>query len=221
MQGLIADESISARDILGGLYNGATVEVWETQWTDTEPGFIPRRLMRGVMGRISQSDAVFKADALTAGARLMQRPLLHPHTPSCRYDLGDGRCPVALGPITVTGSITGLPALNALQRSKYRMFSDSSRAEADGYFADGRITWTSGLNTGLSAEVRTNVAGVFTLWAPMPYEITAGDTYSMVPGCNKTRDDHTVKFGLNMTDFGGFPDLPGFDAITRTPDAKS
>lgn len=222
VRGLIVDGAITQRDILGGLYDGAVVEVWEQQWDPTnEHGFIPRRLARGIFGKITQGDVAYDAELVSPGARLMQRPLLRPHTPACRYDLGDGRCPVALGPLTVSGSVTATPARSALHRSEFRMFADSTRAEATGYFADGRVTWTSGLNTGFSAEIRTSAAGVFTLWAPMPYKIAAGDAYTMTPGCNKTRDDHTVKFGLNMVDFGGFPDLPGNDAILQTPNAKA
>lgn len=222
IKGLITDASITAADLLGGRYDGAIVEVWEQQWDATnEQGFIPRRLARGIIGKVSQGDPAYQAEMVSPGARLYQKPLLRPHTPACRYDLGDGRCPVALGPLTVTGTVTGMAARNVLQRTDYRTFFDSARAEADGYFADGKITWTSGLNTGLSTEVRTNAAGQFTLWSPMPYVIAVGDGYSMTPGCNKTRDDHTVKFGLDMVDFGGFPDLPGNDAILQTPDAKS
>lgn len=222
VRGLIVDGAITQRDILGGLYDGAVVEVWEQQWDPTnEHGFIPRRLARGIFGKITHGDVAYNAELVSPGARLMQRPLLRPHTPACRHDLGEGLCPVDLGPLTVSGSVTATPARSALHRSEFRMFADSTRAEAEGYFADGRVTWTSGLNAGFSAEIRTNTAGVFTLWAPMPYKIAAGDAYTMTPGCNKTRGDHTVKFGLDMVDFGGFPDLPGNDAILQTPNAKA
>jgi len=221
VKGMISADTITAADLLGGIYDGAIVEVWEQQWGDAEYGFIPRRLARGILGKVKQADAGYQAEMLSPGARLMQRPLLRPHTPACRHDLGAGLCPVDLGPLTVTGAVTSLPARQALQRSEFRMFSDSSRAEADGYFADGRITWTSGLNTGTASEVRTNAAGAFTLWAPTAYRIQVGDAYTMTPGCNKTTDDHTVKFGLNMVDFGGFPHLPGNDLMIRTPDAKA
>lgn len=219
--GLISDTSITERELLGGLFDGAVVEVWEMQWGNVETGFIPRRLAKGIMGKISQGDISYKSEILTPGARLQQRPLLRPHTPACRYDLGDGRCPVALGPLTVTGSVTAMSSKNVLQRTDYRMFQDTARVEADGYFNDGKITWTSGFNIGLGAEIRANAAGWFTLWAPMPYKIEVGDSYTMTPGCAKTKDDHTAKFGLDMVDFGGFPDLPGNDAILKTPDAKS
>lgn len=221
VQGIFGAAEITARDMLGGLYDGAIVEVWAQQWGDAEQGFIPYRLARGIVGRTVPADVGYRMELLSPAARLMQRPLLIPHTPACRFDLGDGQCPVDLGPLTVTGSVTSLPARDALQRSEYRMFSDSTRAEADGYFADGRVTWTSGQNLGASCEVRTNASGAFTLWAPTAYPIEVGDAYSMAPGCNKTRDDHVTKFGLDMVSFGGWPDLPGNDLMTRTPDAKS
>lgn len=220
LKGLITDDSITARDLFGGMFDGAIVEVWEAQWGDAERGFIPRRLAKGVLGEITQGDTHFRAEMLSPGARLQQRPLLNTHTPACRWNLGDGRCPVNIEALRVSGTVGALSAKNVLQRSDYRMFYDAARVEADAYFADGEITWTSGDNAGLRSEVRTNEAGWVTLWAPMPYPIGLLDTYTLTPGCTKTTDDHTVKFGLDMVDFGGFPHLPGNDAILQTPNAK-
>lgn len=221
IRGMLSDDAITAADILGGKYDGALVQVWEQQWGDAEHGFIPRRLAQGIAGKIKQADTTFESELMAPSARLMQRPLLRAHTPACRWDLGDGDCPVDLAALEASGTVAALDARDATARSDYRRFEDSARTEADGYFADGRLTWTSGRNVGVSMEVKTNAAGWVTMWVSTVFPIEVGDAYTIRPGCNKTRDDHTVKFGLDMVDFGGFPDLPGNDEILQTPNAKS
>jgi uncharacterized phage protein (TIGR02218 family) len=221
IRGVISGDGITARDLAGGLYDGAIVEVWVQTWdASTEPGFLPFRIAKGVLGKISQGDAAYTAELLTPGVRLQQRPLLSQYTPACRWELGDGRCPVDLGALTVTSTVTAVGARDAYNRFRHRVFFDSARTEAAEFFDNGSLTWTSGANAGLSSEVKNFAAGWITLWSPMPHEIEPGDAYTLAPGCNKTRDDHTIKFGLDMLDFGGFPDIPGTDSLTETPDAK-
>lgn len=220
VRGLISDSSITERDLIGGLFDGATVEVWVLQWGNLEQGFIPFRIIKGILGKISQSEVSFTAEMLTPGAKLQQRPLLQTYTPACRWTLGEAPCPVDLGALRVAGSVTGLAARDVRTRNRFRVFNDTARVEADGYFTDGVLTWTSGNNVGLMSEVKTNASGWITLWVSMPREINPGDAYTIVPGCNKTKTDHTTKFGLDMVTFGGFPDLPGTDAMLQTPNAK-
>ncbi len=76
----------------------------------------------------------------------------------------------------------------------------------------GMVTFTSGENNGLSMEVKAYVPGTIVLQLPMPYEIAAGDTYSLVQGCDRSfvtcRDRHD-----NAVNFRGEPHLPGQDKL--------
>lgn len=219
--GIISDDSISEHDLVNGLFDGATIEVWQVSWGDISD--TPRRLAKGIVGKTTQSGTRYTMEFLSTGAKLSQRPLLDNYTPACRFELGDGRCPVNLPALAVSGTVSALLARNALQRNRHRQFIDSSLAQANGYFNFGRLTWTSGDNDGLSVEVKSYDSSndLITLWGAMPNEIQIGDTYTITPGCSGTRDDHIVKFGLTMTTFGGFPDIPGTDSMMRTPNAKS
>jgi uncharacterized phage protein (TIGR02218 family) len=51
------------------------------------------------------------------------------------------------------------------------------------------------------------------------YPIQLGDEYEARPGCDKTPETCKTKFS-NFANFGGFPDVPGRDAISKTPDSK-
>lgn len=83
-----------------------------------------------------------------------------------------------------------------------------------GWFDYGVITFTSGLNAGLSMEVKSYTVGQIVLWLPMPFVIAVGDAYTMVAGCDKTIDTCNTKFG-NVVNFRGEPYLPGVDRLVQ------
>jgi len=80
-------------------------------------------------------------------------------------------------------------------------------ANASGYFDHGKVTFTSGENSGLSMEVKAYAPGVISLMLPMPFEIVAGDTYAATAGCNRAFETCQQRFN-NVVNFRGFPNLP-------------
>lgn len=217
LAGIISDDSIREDELFAGLFDGADVEVWMVPWKDD--GTTPWRMAVGRTGKMSQGDRGFKMEVLTFGALLQQQALVETYTPSCRWDLGDSRCTVALGPLTVSGTVESVAGRAAGNAASHRIFTDSSRGEADGYFDLGLLTWTGGANAGAQSEVKSFAGGQFVLWAPMLHPIQVGDTYEVHPGCDKSPDTCKSKFS-NYVNFGGFPDVPGRDSISRAPDAK-
>jgi uncharacterized phage protein (TIGR02218 family) len=151
---------------------------------------------------------------------LQQQPLLQFYLPSCRFRFGDSRCGIDTDALKVTGTVTAVSATFAHNNASRRTFGDSARTEADGYFQYGTLTWTSGANTGHSSEVKayTQAGGVITLWTAMVHPIEVGDGYEMIPGCALT--EAACIFWDNYENFGGYPDVPGQDAIIRAPDSK-
>lgn len=221
VNGLISDESISDFDLANGLFDGATIEVWVVSWSDSEfKSDSPQRIAAGVLGQTSQGDITYIAEMLSPGSKLATKPLLDTFTPACRWKLGDGICPVDLASLTESSSVESVATKNAFTQSNKRQFFDSSLSGDNGYYDFGTVTWTTGNNTGLSSEIKTYLDDVITLWKLMPYDILPGDSYNITPGCRHDVDDHTIKFGLDMVDFGGFPDIPGFDELIKTPNAK-
>jgi uncharacterized phage protein (TIGR02218 family) len=94
------------------------------------------------------------------------------------------------------------------------VITDSSRAEADDYFAYGNLTMTSGDNDGISREVRSFSTGEFILFQPFPYDVEVGETYSVYAGCNKQLATCRDKFS-NVINFQGFPDKPQRDEASK------
>lgn len=84
-----------------------------------------------------------------------------------------------------------------------------------GFFDYGVITMTSGLNTGLSKEVKSYVPGQWTLYEPFPYDVAIGDAYSMTPGCDKTEPTCFTKYD-NVINMDAEPWLAGVDKMVQT-----
>lgn len=83
---------------------------------------------------------------------------------------------------------------------------------AEGYFTYGTVKWTGGQNAGYSSYVRDFVPGAVTIALPTYYPIAAGDTYSIVAGCDKQCGTCASRWN-NIANFRGFPYIPGPDAI--------
>jgi hypothetical protein len=77
-----------------------------------------------------------------------------------------------------------------------------------GYWSQGVITFTSGANNGLSAFVEASASsGAVKLRTPLPVAPTVGDTFSIIPGCDKSQATCKGKFN-NLAHFTGFPFVP-------------
>ena len=203
VQGMLDSSAIAVDDIRGGLWDYAVVEVFLCNWADLAQGTLV--LVKGKLGQIRDGRSRFVAELRGMGQHLAQ-PFGRLYTPACDADLGDARCGINLGPLTVTGTLTGV--------TSKRVFADTARTEADGYFDHGEITFTSGNNNGLSMEVKTHLlsGGALTLQLPMPFALQAGDAYSLTPGCDKSFATCVAKFA-NGVNFQGFPHLPGLDRL--------
>ncbi|MGE0109106.1 MAG: DUF2163 domain-containing protein [Bdellovibrionales bacterium] len=206
--GILASDLISFHDLEAGLYDYARIDISVCNWKDLSQGIL--RLRRGWFGEVSFVEGQYFV-ALRGIADLLSRRVGESYTPECRYDLGDSRCCVALASLSVTGSVTSVDSK--------RVFYDSSRMEDNGYFNDGKLTWLTGLNAGVSIDVNgwDLDSHCFTLWLSVPYEIQVGDTYSVTTGCDKRFATCRARFN-NIVNYGGFPHLPGLGKLLLYPD---
>jgi uncharacterized phage protein (TIGR02218 family) len=85
---------------------------------------------------------------------------------------------------------------------------------ASGYFRYGILTFTGGVNDGVSADIESHqrADGAVTLifWLPLPARPSVGDTFTIIAGCDKSFDTCKAKFD-NVENFRGFPHMPGSD----------
>lgn len=209
--GILSSGAISDSDIAAGLYDHARVDVFMCNWADTSQGAL--QLRRGWIGEVTRAGDSHAAE-LRGMHDILQRPVGAICAPECRHDLGDALCGVALAPLTVTGSVTGV--VDGMT------FMDSSRTEDSGWFAYGKLTWMSGANAGVSCDVKSWDLGAqtFVLRLPLAHMPEAGDAYSAAAGCDKRFTTCKAKFA-NGANFGGFPHVPGVGNLLKYPDARS
>ncbi len=206
--------TITEHDLYSGLFDGANVEAWLISWGDP---IAPRRLLKGTFGSTEQTPTAFKIEILGDGAKLQQTPLATTLQPGCAWVFGDSRCGKDLGPLTVTGTVDS----GAGQRG----FTDAARAEAAGYFSRGVVTFTTGDNAGISAEIKEHATGgVFTLWPRLQFPASVGDQYSMTPGCTLLKIASGGTNGCdawaNFVNYGGFLSVPTKDKVTGSANVR-
>ncbi len=218
LSGLISDSRVTAKDLAGGVYNGALVEVWLFPWSNAG-GEIPVKVSKGCIGSIEQGEAMYKADVVSDAVMLGERSLLETVTPTCRYTFGESRCTIDLATVTVTGTVTATVTPNIRINASSRVFNDLTNLADNGYFDGGKLTWTSGDNAGQTSEIKTFLDGQFVLWDAVLNPIQIGDEYSASAGCNLTAEACKTKWN-NYINFGGFPDVPGPDVTMQTPNQK-
>ena len=212
LEGIISDDGITEADLYGGLFDDAYVTVDLVAWGALPES--PRRLASGWTGELSQGDTGFKMEVLGAGSRLDQQALVQMVTPGCRWVFGDSRCGKDLEAMKLTGEVTG-----SVTRS---VFGASLSGDGAGrQWENGTVRFTSGVNEGQRLEVRSVdfAAGVVNLWPSAAFRAEPGDTFDLLPGCDKSRDGGCTLYA-NVINHGGFPDVPGNDAILETPDAQ-
>ena len=197
------DGTIFSRvEVLAGVWRNADFIISRYNWANPADGVEVR--MVGTVGEVH-----LKRGSITAELRGLQQYLQQPigsvTSKTCRARLGDSLCRVVLTGYTFTGSVTA--------SASQQVFTDSSKAQAADYFAEGIVTFTSGVNAGLSQKVKTFTGGVFTLALPMLQAIAVGTTFTVVAGCRKRLEDCSGKFN-NVLNFQGEPHLPGVDQIT-------
>lgn len=85
---------------------------------------------------------------------------------------------------------------------------------SSGYFDNGYVVWSTGLNIGLKQDVRQYAPGQVALALPMPYAIAPGDTGVAAAGCNKLYPTCRDRFN-NVLNFRGSPFFPGQDNLIQ------
>lgn len=207
--GMLDSASLTEADILAGLYDFAEIEIFQVNYADLTQGTL--KLRRGWLGEVSVNKGRFVAEVQGLTQRLT-KTIGELYSPSCRAELGDAKCTVNLTSFTDTGTVTAV--------TDNRRFEASGLSEAAGFFTFGKISFTSGLNNGLSMEVKAYEPGGIELALPMPYTVQVGDGFSIVAGCDKSFATCVQRFN-NAVNFRGEPHVPGTVRLLETSTTRS
>jgi uncharacterized phage protein (TIGR02218 family) len=205
VEGALTSERLTDGDVALGLFDGATVETLMANWRESTQF---ATLRRASIARISRRDGRFIAELESLAASL-DKPNGRVLRRDCDARLGDGRCKVNLEADGYhgSGSVVALSAPTNVHVSGLGGF-------AEGWFAHGELTWTSGLLEGRTVTVlaHRNVGDetVLTLSPSEPLP-SPDDSFEIVAGCDKSFATCKAKFS-NPENFRGFPHLPGNDS---------
>jgi hypothetical protein len=162
---------------------------------------------KGRIGQVNTSGQTFSSE-LMGIAKKLEKPLVRPYLPSCYAALGDSECGVNLAGYTITGT------LESVDTSGLVLTDTANITAAVNAYAYGLITMTSGESSGYSMDVKSSTVGTLTLQQRLPFGVAAGDTYTLVQGCDKSLATCKNTYN-NVINFRGFPHMPGMDQVLR------
>jgi len=100
----------------------------------------------------------------------------------CAHTVYDAGCTLSKAAFRVSGTVGTVS--NAAQ-------FNTNLTQPDNFFskAPGQITFTSGVNNGLTASVKQylHASGAVALFAPLPAAPSTGDTFTILPACDHQR----------------------------------
>ncbi len=209
--GVLHSEAIWEEDILGGRYDGATVETWRVNWQDVTQRLL---LRTDTIGEIVREDGRFRAELRSTQqglnathGRIYQGP--------CDAVVGDRRCGVDLDDpaFRATAMVIGFDDPHRVRVAGLDGF------EA-GWFGFGLAVWAEGRRQGLSDAIvshdRVGTEDVLAFGVRVADWVVAGDTLTVTAGCDRGWGTCRTKFG-NGVNFRGFPHIPGNDYVLRHP----
>jgi len=202
--------------VRNGVFDGAELIYLGAFWPlNTAGGFgkpiVPTGTIKKYVGRVAEVDASRNLATFTINSYL---ELLNQNMPrnlfqaTCVNTLYDGSCGLNQSNFTNTGT--------ALSGSLPWSISTNLAAPSPYSYNLGVITFTSGLNEGVSRTVKQFTAGSpgsITLIAPFPSAAAGGDAFSISAGCTKLQQYCAVSMA-NLANFRGFPYVPQQEAAS-------
>ena len=185
-----------------GLFDGATVTVYTAYmptYGDTSLGVETKFVGQwGEARKIGRTSAEVQCQSfLFLLNQPMPKALLQS---SCRWALFGAGCTLnqsAYTSVNTVGSGSTQSTVNAA----------TTITQANGYFTQGIIKFTSGQNLNLSTLVKLHNGQVLSLEPALLFPVAVGDQFQISAGCDHQIVTCQTKFN-NLTNFGGTPFIP-------------
>jgi len=191
-------------EVFGGVWRNTRFTIARYNFASPSDGL--EVLMVGTIGEVTISDGYVRLELRGLQAPL-QQTIGQVVSITCRARLGDALCRVNLAPLTFSGTVSTV--------ANRREFTSTSLSQAEHFFTEGRLTFTSGSCQGFSHKVKYSSGASVQLQLPTPSDFAVGDTFTIVAGCRKRFiEDCTNRFA-NALNFQGEPHIPGVDGITQ------
>lgn len=189
------DAVLSANDL-----DMASIVVKRVHVSTPDAGSI--EIYRGKIG-----DYVFDRNQITGQARNFFNSInvqwpYYTYMDQCAWRFGSTGCGFNTSSITVTS--TSYPVSSGDRLQVYVRVA----SVANNFYDKGRLTFTTGANSGHARSIRYQVGNKLSLSHSLPYAISSGDGFQLYPGCSKRIvDDCTSKYN-NVRNALAFPWIP-------------
>ena len=190
---------------LGGALDGARVVIERIFFSDWATPVGAVVIFSGRVSDVSGSRSAVKVDVKSDIELLNVSSPRNIYQAGCMRTLYDGGCKVNREKFTVNGRVT----VNSATGTELAC----NLTQADGWFNQGVIKFTSGRNAGLSRTVKEHKNGRLSFALRLPFPPQSGDVFKIYPGCDKRQETCGKKFN-NIVHFRGFPYIPAADTIT-------
>ena len=190
---------------LGGALDGARVVIERIFFSDWATPVGAVVIFSGRVSDVSGSRSAVKVDVKSDIELLNVSSPRNIYQSGCMRTLYDGGCKVNREKFTVNGRVTA----NSTTGTELAC----NLMQADGWFNQGVIKFTSGRNAGLSRTVKEHKGGRLSFALRLPFPPQSGDVFKIYPGCDKRQETCGKKFD-NIVHFRGFPYIPAADTIT-------
>lgn len=190
---------------LGGALDGARVVIERIFFSDWATPVGAVVIFSGRVSDVSGSRSAVKVDVKSDIELLNVSSPRNIYQSGCMRTLYDGGCKVNREKFTVNGRV----AANSATGTELAC----NLTQADGWFNQGVIKFTSGRNAGLSRTVKEHKNGRLSFALRLPFPPQSGDVFKIYPGCDKRQETCGKKFD-NIVHFRGFPYIPAADTIT-------
>lgn len=208
VEGVLNSSSLNEDDLAAGRFDAAEIELFWVNFEDTNERLL---LMRGTIGEVSRKKTMFTAELRGLSHKLQQK-IGRVYSKYCDVLLGSAECSVNLEDAANKSTGTIASIVNAAQFTTSALTSSVS-----GFYSLGTISFTSGLNAGLSYAVKvhsySSSTHTLTLWETPVFTVAVADSFTVYAGCDASFDSCKDKFD-NLINFRGFPYIPGSDSIT-------
>jgi uncharacterized phage protein (TIGR02218 family) len=157
-------------------------------------------LFAGLITDAKADRTVIELTASTATVLLNIDMPRNVYTAGCLHSLFDQGCGLSKSTHKTSTSV----ASGSTQR-----LINTALTDDDNHYELGTLSFTSGLNAGLTRTIKahTLAQGQLTLSMPLPNVPALGDSFDLYPGCNKLFTTCVQKFN-NSAQYRGFPYMP-------------
>ena len=209
--GALSDASITEADIEAGRFDGAEISCWLVNWSDPDQRWLQ---FRGTIGELRQGGGAFTAE-LRGLTDALNQPIGRVYQKPCTAVLGDATCGFDLD----TPGFSATQTVEGVEEARILRWSDQMTF-ASGWFARGRLDVLTGAAAGLWASVKRDEVlpsgRRVELWESLRAQLVPGDQVRLTAGCDKRFATCRTKFD-NLTNYQGFPDVPGDDWMMAVP----